>query len=533
MGVGNDVAVGGLAEHFGEANDGDDAAGDDVAQDRTGTDGGELVDVADEDEIGVRGKRARESAHERDIDHAHFIDDDEVSFERIGSVAVETFGGLNFEETMDGEGIHAGAFTESLGGATGGGAEKTLNFFSADDREDGIEQSGFADAGSTSDDKNAIREGRMDGGALGFAKLFAGFLFGPIDGLGNVDGRIVRGLAADGAEAERDGFLGGAEAGEENEIFLGDQFVDEFALLEEAHEGLSNERGREDENLLGFLQENVTGQRAMAIGGGFGQDVFKAGGSTHNGIARNADFLGDFIGGFESDAGDVASEKVRILADAFDGAFAVSFIDADGAGGADSMGMEKDHDFANDFLFSPGVFDAFAAAGPDAVDFFEALREVLDDAEDFLAKLLDELLSVFGSDPFNHAAAEIPLDAFAGGGRNRAEFLGAEFEAVVFVVDPVTLGGEPFAGSDGGEGTDDGNEIAATLGFDLENSKSGFITKERDAFDETSDRFDGLLVRLILAGSSLRVHRGPRAGLANGRIWASVIDGGKVKRRVR
>jgi hypothetical protein len=42
-----------------------------------------------------------------------------------------------------------------------------------------------------------------------------------------------------------------------------------------------------------------------------------------------------------------------------------------------------------------------------------------------------------------------------------------------------------------------------------------------------------LLVRLILAGSILRVHRGPWAGLASGRIWASVIDGGKVKRRVR
>jgi hypothetical protein len=42
-----------------------------------------------------------------------------------------------------------------------------------------------------------------------------------------------------------------------------------------------------------------------------------------------------------------------------------------------------------------------------------------------------------------------------------------------------------------------------------------------------------LLVRLILTGSSLWMHRGPRAGLASGRIWASVIDGGKVKRRVR
>src|SRR5688500_19828337 len=100
----------------------------------------------------------------------------------------------------------------------------------------------------------------------------------------------------------------------------------------------------------------------MAVGSGFAEDVFQAGGGAHDRIARDTDFLRDFVGGFETYAGNVAGEEIRILADAFDGAFAVGFVNANGASGADSMRMEKDHDLANDFLFRPGVLIACAAA---------------------------------------------------------------------------------------------------------------------------------------------------------------------------
>src|SRR5688572_30901295 len=98
----------------------------------------------------------------------------------------------------------------------------------------------------------------------------------------------------------------------------------------------------------------------MTVAGGFAQDEFQAGGGAHDGVTRDADFLSDFIRGLEADAGNVAREKIRILADALDGTLAVGFVDADGARGAYSMRVEENHDLANDLLFGPGVLD-FAA----------------------------------------------------------------------------------------------------------------------------------------------------------------------------
>src|SRR5688572_2383003 len=189
----------------------------------------------------------------------------------------------------------------------------------------------------------------------------------------------------------------------------------------------------------------------MAIGSGFAEDVFEAGGGAHDRVARDADFLRNFVGGFETDAGNVTREEIWILADAFDGAFAVGFVNANGTSGADSMRMEKNHDLANDFLFGPGVLDALAAARTDSFHFLKATGEVFDDGENLFAEFLDEFLGVFGTDPFDHSAAEVTLDAFAGGRRDGTEFFGAEFETVIFVVHPVSLSGEPFAGSDAGE----------------------------------------------------------------------------------
>jgi hypothetical protein len=62
---------------------------------------------------------------------------------------------------------------------------------------------------------------------------------------------------------------------------------------------------------------------------------------------------------------------------------------------------------------------------------------------------------------------------------------------VFFVVDPVAFRGEPFAGSDRGERTDDREKIAAAFGFYLEDREAGLVVEKRDALDQAADRFDG------------------------------------------
>jgi hypothetical protein len=52
-----------LPEHLGEASDRDGAGGDDVGQDLTRSDGGKLVDVADDQQSGVIGNGPEQRLH--------------------------------------------------------------------------------------------------------------------------------------------------------------------------------------------------------------------------------------------------------------------------------------------------------------------------------------------------------------------------------------------------------------------------------------------------------------------------------------
>jgi hypothetical protein len=91
MGAGDDSALGGLAEDLGQPDDRQDAV-DQVAQDVTGTDGRELIDIADEDHGGAEGTARKQLVHEGDIDHGTFVDDEEVGFERDCFRGEETAG---------------------------------------------------------------------------------------------------------------------------------------------------------------------------------------------------------------------------------------------------------------------------------------------------------------------------------------------------------------------------------------------------------------------------------------------------------
>src|SRR5881275_745369 len=98
--------------------------------------------------------------------------------------------------------------------------------------------------------------------------------------------------------------------------------------------------------------------------------------------------------------------------------------------------MEKDHDLANDLLLGPGIFDALAAHGADAIDIFEAAGFILDDIENPLAEFVDELLGVSRPNAFDHATAQVFFDAFASGRRGGLEQVRLELESKLAVAHP-------------------------------------------------------------------------------------------------
>ena len=63
---------------------------DDVGQHLSGSDGRQLVDVADDQESRMIWHRLQERVHQRDVDHRAFINDQKIALERVFFVALET-----------------------------------------------------------------------------------------------------------------------------------------------------------------------------------------------------------------------------------------------------------------------------------------------------------------------------------------------------------------------------------------------------------------------------------------------------------
>src|SRR5204863_9740618 len=91
--------------------------------------------------------------------------------------------------------------------------------------------------------------------------------------------------------------------------------------------------------------------------------------------------------------------------------------------------MQKDHDLSDHLLRPPGIDNPRRPHGTNPVHLAEAVRRVLDEVKDLVAKGLDELPGVDGPDAANHARCEVRLNALAGPWRCRAQRARAELHA--------------------------------------------------------------------------------------------------------
>ena len=76
-------------------------------------------------------------------------------------------------------------------------------------------------------------------------------------------------------------------------------------------------------------------------------------------------------------------------------------------------------------------------------------RLFFNDVKNTLAKLVHQLLRINGTDAFNHAAAQIFLDALFRSRRRAVEHLGPELLAIFLVLHPSPLSRDPFSCTDG------------------------------------------------------------------------------------
>ena len=170
-----------------QSGHGGDSAVEDIPQDAARTDGGKLVHIAYEEDMSVLGDGIKQLCHELDIDHGGFVDDKEITYERLVLVAGETVFGLVFEGAVNGKRFATGRIVEPLGGAAGGGAEDGLDLLGREDFEDRIEDGGFPNAGTTGNDGETM-PGCLDHSfGLFLAELKLVMAFKPGNGLFGLD----------------------------------------------------------------------------------------------------------------------------------------------------------------------------------------------------------------------------------------------------------------------------------------------------------------------------------------------------------
>src|SRR3984893_12882479 len=100
---------------------------------------------------------------------------------------------------------------------------------------------------------------------------------------------------------------------------------------------------------------------------------------------------------------------------------------------------------------------------------------------------MDQLLRQNGSDPFDQAAAEVPLDPFDRGRRHRLHGRRLELQTVFLVPDPLAVRDQPFPGGHGRQRSDNRRLLTMSLCFYAEDTEAVFFVVESDALDDGGD----------------------------------------------
>ena len=184
MGVGDDPAVGRLPEDLGQPHYRHDFAFDHMPQHHARPHGRQLVDVAHQQQAGLRRQGTEQVRHENNVNHRDFVRNKDITVQRIGLISAKTAcGGLDFKQAVDRLGLHAGRLGKSFGRPARGRAKQTPHFLCPQNQQDGVDESRFSNARAARDDQGPTRQGQLERIPLARGKLLAGLLLTPDDRL--------------------------------------------------------------------------------------------------------------------------------------------------------------------------------------------------------------------------------------------------------------------------------------------------------------------------------------------------------------
>ena len=126
VGIGDDQALGRLAEHLVQVDGGHNAAGDQIPQQVSRPHRGQLVRVAHQNDLAGHLHRPQQGVHQEGVHHGHLVHNDSVTGEQVLLVPLkgkQDALGVHLQQPVDGFGLPAGYLGHPLGGAAGGGGQ--------------------------------------------------------------------------------------------------------------------------------------------------------------------------------------------------------------------------------------------------------------------------------------------------------------------------------------------------------------------------------------------------------------------------
>src|SRR5262249_4090286 len=124
-----------------------------VGQDKPRSHGRQLIDIADQDNAGMRWHCPQKLIHQHHIDHRRLVYYEQIEIQRMRRISPEAAESwIEFEQAMDGLGLAAGRLAQPFSRATGRGAKGVALMSCRENLQDPANDGAFANAGAACND---------------------------------------------------------------------------------------------------------------------------------------------------------------------------------------------------------------------------------------------------------------------------------------------------------------------------------------------------------------------------------------------
>ena len=139
---------------------------DQLGERLAGADGRELVGVADEHHVHARADGSQHRDQQLEVGHRGLVDDEQVAFERVRLVVPRALAGDPLQRRVHGARLELRRVRDAAGGAAGRRDEDHRRLLRVGGVAQHPDRGRLAGARAAGDDRQAVREGVLDGGPL-------------------------------------------------------------------------------------------------------------------------------------------------------------------------------------------------------------------------------------------------------------------------------------------------------------------------------------------------------------------------------